>query len=739
MPVGPDVRKLAAIMFTDIAGYTAMVQQDEADALRKVARHRKHLEEFTVRYQGQVIQFYGDGSLSIYDSVVDAVRCAIAMQLAYQQEDKVPVRVGIHLGDFVIKDGTVFGDGINIASRIQAEGTPGAILISEKVNGELINHSDIRTVPIGTYALKNVLDPVKIYAVTTPGLVVPRRKSRIATQSKRSARFVIPLIAIGVTILVTQYFRKKQDIEKLLQEERIAVPMFTALTNDPEYSTVSKMAAHWITTELIESVHASVVSYQSVVENTHIAYATAPQRFSNQTGAVNVIEGNYRLLGKSKDTLEFSAKILNLKSGEYLKGDKVLKRVRCPHTDPMQCIQELSSEIAGFWESRKDNVLKPPKYDAYKAYLEARAVWFEDNLQAEQLLRKSIELDPDFIDAYFLLLDWFYNEKQFSAAADMLEAIKTHFTSLTERQKNYLHYHEADNKGRNVEAFNYFLNEYRIDPKDLFVNTSGMVMAAEYVNESRKVLEFFSQIIPDSLNLAECTYCQTRFSFAISAFRVTGKIKEARKLAGKLRAHVRGRHNYQRLIEFYVSVNDTASANQLLTEAMPVTEPLYRPYLQLVAGRQAQLKGNKALRDFYARRSALFSPDSSRALGRSYYLMDSLDRALEIYHLALVKDSADYRNYAEMGVIFARKGEKEQAEQMITKLANIKTPFDYGNTPYYQARIAANLGERERALSLLRKSLAEGMKFFNSITFTEDIDLMMLHADPEFKKLLQRL
>ncbi len=738
MPIGADVRRLAAIMFTDIAGYTAMVQQDEADALRKVARHRNHLEEFTAQYQGQVIQFYGDGSLSIYDSVVDAVRCAIAMQRAYQQDEKVPVRVGIHLGDFVIKDGSVFGDGINIASRIQAEGTPGAILISEKVNGELINHSDINTVLLGSYSLKNVQDPVKIYAVVTPGVVVPNKKNNIAIRTKRSARYVIPLLAIGVTLLLTQYFRKSQDMEKLLQVERIAVPEFTDLTNDPEYRAVSKMAAHWITTELIETVHASVVSYQSAVENEQIAYASAgPQRFSNQTGAINVIEGTFMFPpGKSKDTLEFSAKILNLKSGEYL---KVLDRVHCPSTDPMQCIQELSSVIMGFWESRNANVLKPPKYEAYKLYVEARHALHVDNVHAERLLRKCIELDPDFIDAYFRLLDLFYDEKYFSAAADLLSQMKIRFTNLTERQANYLLYHEADNQGRNVEAFNYFLKEYQIDPKDGHVNTEGMVLAGEYVNDPKKILEFFSQIDPDSLDLSKDTYFHYRFSFAIYAYQSIGKTKEARKLADKLRKHVQGRHAYQRLIEFYVMTNDTASANELLEEALKVVEPLYKPFLYLVAGRQAQLKGDRALRDYYARHSAIHSPDSSHALGRSYYLMDSLDRALEVYNLSFLKDSTNYRIYAETGVIYARKGEKEKAERMITKLESIKKPFDYGNTPYNQARIAANLGEKERALTLLRQSLSEGMKFFNSISFTEDIDLMMLHDDPEFEKLLKRL
>ena len=96
-----EIRKLAAVMFTDIEGYTAMVQKNEDHALQMVSIHRRFLEQFTTESNGKVIHFYGDGSLSVYESAIDAVRCAIKMQQAYQKEGQVPVRIGLHLGDIV--------------------------------------------------------------------------------------------------------------------------------------------------------------------------------------------------------------------------------------------------------------------------------------------------------------------------------------------------------------------------------------------------------------------------------------------------------------------------------------------------------------------------------------------------------------------------------------------------------------------------------------------------------------
>jgi TolB-like protein len=242
---------------------------------------------------------------------------------------------------------------------------------------------------------------------------------------------VLPLIAVAVTTFAIYIVRQNQTPRELLQDERIAVPAFTNLTGKEEFNTISKIAAHWITTELIESVHASVISYQSAVENTQTAFASVDTRnFSENTGAVNVITGAFRSVGS--DSLEFNASIVNLKTGLHV--DVVLPKPRCASTDPMECIQELAGGIKGFWESRKDHILRPPNLEAYKSFLAAREIWFEDPMQAEQLLRESIAHDAMFIDAYFLLLDWFYNQRQFEDAADMITEIKSRFIKLNARQ-----------------------------------------------------------------------------------------------------------------------------------------------------------------------------------------------------------------------------------------------------------------------------------------------------------------
>ena len=125
------VRQLAAVMFTYIVGYTALMESDEEAAIKVRSRHRKVFQQEHETHQGEIIQYYGDGALSIFKSAIEAVHCAIGIQrLLKEGNPAVPVRVGLHMGDIVYSNTEVYGDGVNFASRIESLGVAGAILLS---------------------------------------------------------------------------------------------------------------------------------------------------------------------------------------------------------------------------------------------------------------------------------------------------------------------------------------------------------------------------------------------------------------------------------------------------------------------------------------------------------------------------------------------------------------------------------------------------------------------------------
>lgn len=166
-------RALAAIMFADMVGYSALMAGDEARAYEARVRYRRALATATERHGGEVIQHYGDGSLTLFSSAVEATRAAVFLQRMLRVGDPVPVRVGLHLADVVRDEDGVYGSGVNVAARIESLAAPGSVVISDRVARELSNQPGIDTIALGTVQLKNIREPMDVYAVDDPALVIP--------------------------------------------------------------------------------------------------------------------------------------------------------------------------------------------------------------------------------------------------------------------------------------------------------------------------------------------------------------------------------------------------------------------------------------------------------------------------------------------------------------------------------------------------------------------------------------
>lgn len=169
---GTQTRRLSAIMFTDIVGYTALMQRDEKTAAEVRAFHREQFELLHTKHNGNILQYFGDGTLSVFKSGVEAVECALAIQQACTQVKDIPLRVGLHIGDIVFDGTEIYGDGVNLASRIENLGLAGSILISAKLNDELKNQNHLQTQSIGHFSLKNVNESIEIFSLIGDGIKV---------------------------------------------------------------------------------------------------------------------------------------------------------------------------------------------------------------------------------------------------------------------------------------------------------------------------------------------------------------------------------------------------------------------------------------------------------------------------------------------------------------------------------------------------------------------------------------
>ena len=170
-----QARHLAAIMFADIVGYTAIMQKNENQALQLLNHFKELVEELTPSHQGKIVQYFGDGCVLTFDSSTECVNCAIELQRLCNESIKIPVRVGMHLGEVIFHNNNIFGDGVNIASRVESMGVPGGILMSKSIRDQIKNKAKFRVASLGRFAFKNVEEPMEVFALANPGLRVPKQ------------------------------------------------------------------------------------------------------------------------------------------------------------------------------------------------------------------------------------------------------------------------------------------------------------------------------------------------------------------------------------------------------------------------------------------------------------------------------------------------------------------------------------------------------------------------------------
>ncbi|MFO7525964.1 MAG: adenylate/guanylate cyclase domain-containing protein [Ignavibacteriaceae bacterium] len=362
---------LAAIMFTDIVGYTAMMQEDESKAISLRNRNRQVLEDYSLVHQGKVLQYFGDGSLIMFGSVIEAVICAIEIQLELKKEPVVPLRIGIHAGDIVYDDDGIYGDSVNLASRIETLGVGGSILISNRVNDELKNHRELPTYYIGTYELKNVRTPTDVYAIELPGIVIPKPNEidgKIA--GKKESIAVLPFINMS------------SDSENEYFSEGITEEILNALARVDGLLVTSRTS-----------------SFAFKGKNSDI------REIGRQLGVKTVLEGSVRKIGNK---VRVTAQLIDTRNGYHRWSESYDRDIADIFEMQDEIAKSITNKLKESFSLTTDNVqmVKTPteNMEAYNLYLKASYYWYRwtpaDIKKSLELLKKTIKLDPGFALAY---------------------------------------------------------------------------------------------------------------------------------------------------------------------------------------------------------------------------------------------------------------------------------------------------------------------------------------------------
>lgn len=424
-------RQLAAIMFTDIEGYTALMQKDEKKAIAYRALHRKIFDAATQKFGGRILQYYGDGTLSIFTSAIAAVQCGIEMQLAFRKEKlQIPIRVGIHSGDIIVTDQDIIGDAVNVAARIESLAKIGSVYISEKVYDEIKNQAELSTNLMGTHTLKNVTKPMKIYTVFNHELGnIDGATTKVIEDSGgrsfiRWGAIAVAAICLAIFTYSSDFFNRKSAPDSIAEtiDKSIAVLPFKNESSDS------------LNLYFVNGLMESALNKLQKIGDLRVISRTSVEQYRNTNkGIPEIAEGlnvNYLVEGSGQrvgDQVLLNIQLIEASSDQPIWVEQYNREVK----DVFALQNEVAKEIATAIKAvvtpaeLKQMEKKPTEnllaYDYYLQALDPFSSRTDEGLRkAIGLFEQAIEHDPQFSLAHaniaigYYLLEMSQIEKQYT-------------------------------------------------------------------------------------------------------------------------------------------------------------------------------------------------------------------------------------------------------------------------------------------------------------------------------------
>ena len=365
-------RRLAAVMFTDVVGYTTLTQRNEALAMELLEEQRALVRSLLPRHGGREIKTIGDAFLVEFESALEAVRCAFDIQQSLHEQNsgkeidrRMMLRVGVHLGDVIHSQNDVYGDAVNIASRIEPLAPPGGVCISAQVHDHIKNKTDFQLTSLGYKELKNVGEPIEVFRVVFP-------------------------------------WEKQEATGVVLDKKRIAILPFTNLSSDPEEGYF----ADGVTEELITSI--SGVRQLTVIARTSVMGYKGTTKKAKEIGKElevgTILEGSVR---KAGNRVRITAQLIDAWTEGHLWAQNYDRQLE----DIFAIQSEIAEKVAGelkvrLVEDERRMIEQRPteNTEAYTFYLRGKRLIGERTepayRQALEVLEKAIDLDPSFAKAH---------------------------------------------------------------------------------------------------------------------------------------------------------------------------------------------------------------------------------------------------------------------------------------------------------------------------------------------------
>jgi len=535
-------RQLAAIMFTDIVGYTKLMGSDEIKALELLQKNRMVQKPIIEKLNGKWIKEIGDGVLASFNTVSDAVHCAVAIQENCKNEPDLKLRIGIHLGEVVFEGEDVFGDGVNIASRLEAIAPAGGIYISDSVNRNIQNKQGFESRFIKEELLKNVKEPVRIYEVRGKGVDFTKSILNSSSQpvekktlhsSTRKIVF-ISIVVVAALALIYFFYQFRLNAETDDAPRTIAVLAFDDQSPDGDQEWLGDGMA-----DEILNVLAKVDALQVTGKTSSFSFkgkdATIGQ-IGEALSVKTVLEGSINKVGNK---LRITAQLIDVESETHIWSEKYDRDAN----EIFDVIDEVAQKITGSLmtelsneEIEKIGMMFKPNPEAYAYFIRAEhihyneyhVVSFDNNtfLKAKEMYQKAINIDPDFMDALAGLANLYDTKFSSGKGGDYTRDSLLSIAYQTNPESPYVLYLKGYLSRDLDSAFILLSKAYKVNA----VHSASTLL----INKCRNVGFYDLTIDLCQKYLAVDPLNETNITFLIEALQSSGQVDEARNQIKKL-------------------------------------------------------------------------------------------------------------------------------------------------------------------------------------------------------------
>jgi len=431
-------RKLTAILSADVAGYSRLMQDDEAATVKTLETYKQIISDLVKQHRGRVVDSPGDNLLAEFASVVDAVQCAVATQKELQAHNtelsenrKMLFRIGVNLGDVIEEESRIYGDGVNIAARLESLADPGGICISKTAFDQIETKLPFGYEFLGEQTVKNIAKPVGAYRVLMEPRVTeagPKAKAPKVSLWRRKTVLASAIVALVVIIGVGvwNFYLRAPRIEpasvqkmalSLPDKPSIAVLAFTNMSDDPQQEYFSDGISEDIITDLSKISGLIVIARNSSF--TYKGKTVNVQQIGQDLGVRYLLEGSVR---KAGDQMRINAQLIDASNGQHLWAERYDGKFDDVFALQDKITRKIISALALKLTASEEKAVADKGTDNLQAYDEFLKGWQgyrlltkEGFAEAKIHLEKAVELDPEFARAYAALAVLYWKAIQMAA------------------------------------------------------------------------------------------------------------------------------------------------------------------------------------------------------------------------------------------------------------------------------------------------------------------------------------